>query len=77
MANEYDLEVVVYDESEYFPDWKSKKFNYPFSERKTLISTFKIDTQQYLRFDGTNYEYTKSNLQLQRSLTCLEPDWYG
>jgi uncharacterized protein YprB with RNaseH-like and TPR domain len=57
-AQEYDLEVVVYDESEYFPEFNDKKFDYPFTERKSLLTSFKIRPSDLMRLDNADYMFT-------------------
>jgi hypothetical protein len=58
ISQDYDLEVVVYDESEYFPEFNDKKFDYPFMERKSLLTSFKIKPKFLSKLDNTNYEFT-------------------
>jgi len=36
------MELVVYDETEYFRDWDHPLFNYPYMPRKTKLQSFKI-----------------------------------
>lgn len=35
----FDFDLVVYDEIEYFRDFKNPMFNYPFQQRKNKLST--------------------------------------
>lgn len=41
----YDLEInfVVYDEEEYFNNFDSPLFNYPYTPRKNIVNTVKYD----------------------------------
>ena len=40
---EFDIELVVYDEIEYFRNWEAESFNYPYTGRKQLIGSYKFD----------------------------------
>ena len=40
------MEVVVYDETEYFREWDDDLFKYPFSNRKKKISEFEVNINQ-------------------------------
>ena len=34
----YNFEYVIYDEVEVFRDWSEDLFNYPYADRKTIVS---------------------------------------
>lgn len=40
--SEFNLELVVYDETEYFRDYNDPDFSYPYIQRKTLIDSQKL-----------------------------------
>ena len=42
MLNTFDIELVVYDETEYFRAWNDPLFTYPFTPRKTKLTTLKF-----------------------------------
>ena len=39
---EFDIELVVYDETEYFREFDDPDFNYPFQPRKNILSAYKF-----------------------------------
>ena len=43
-----DYQLVAYDESEYFRNYDSEQFDYPFQKRKSLINTYTFDIQTYV-----------------------------
>ena len=64
----YDIDLVLYDETEYFRQHNHPLFNYPFTPRKNILSTFKFNVQ----FDDPNYTFHNEEIKLQKSLSCLE-----
>jgi hypothetical protein len=70
---EFDIELVVYDEVEYFKQWDDDSFNYPYTPRKTLIGSYKFDITNR----SIDYEYYKNNIKFDKSLTCLEEPWFN
>lgn len=69
--DQFDFKVVVYDEVEDFRDYDHELFDYPYLDRKTQISSQKIN----IDLDETTYEYTYNieDIYFQISQTCLEP----
>ena len=50
---QFELELLVYDEVEYFRPWDHPEFDYPFTPRKTLVEQFKTS----LAFDQNKGDY--------------------
>lgn len=50
---QFELELLVYDEVEYFRPWDHAEFDYPFTARKTLVEQFKTS----LAFDKNEIDY--------------------
>ena len=40
---EMDIELLVFDETEYFQEYHHDSFNYPYIPRKTIIESFKMN----------------------------------
>lgn len=57
----FELDIVMYDESEYFRAWDHPLFNYPYATRKNILDTIKIKN---LDFGKTDYEYYFSKIKL-------------
>ena len=73
---EYEVELVVYDEVEYFYDHDHRSFNYPYVNRKEFLSFWKFDP--FLpKTAGTyaDYVYPRNTLQFQKSVVCLEESY--
>lgn len=67
------LEVVIYDESEYFRDYKHPDFMYPWINRKTVAQSEKFKYSRKTIIFDKDYEYNFLQAKFQRSETCLEP----
>lgn len=75
LFTEFEFELVVYDEVEYFKKYNNPEFFYPYQRRKTKIGTFSFnilinevsDSQNYY-----NYDYVSKSVSFQKSQTCLE-----
>jgi hypothetical protein len=67
MVNSFDIELVLYDETEYFREYSEAQFNYPFTPRKTKIKTFK-----FLIHDNEDYMFHSTSIKFRRSSACLE-----
>jgi hypothetical protein len=67
---DFNFELVLYDESEYFKPHDDPEFNYPWIPRKTLIesSKFNIDDIQ----SPDEYEYLFQDIKMIKSEVCLE-----
>ena len=48
--------MVLYDETEYFRDYDSPEFNYPYQKRKTKVGSTALDFDKESKGDG-NYDY--------------------
>jgi hypothetical protein len=67
MVNTFDIELVLYDETEYFREYSDPEFNYPFTPRKNKLQTFK-----FVISDFNDYTYHSASLKFRRSSACLE-----
>ena len=67
--NLFDIDLVIYDETEFFKDWNDPLFNYPFTNRKSLIQRFKFNLTNH---DYRDYLMDQSYISFQKSLVCLE-----
>ena len=65
----FDLELVIYDELEYFYDWDHELFNYPYQLRKNVIHSFKQMIPGEL---DQNYNYKQVNIKFARAEVCLQ-----
>ena len=53
----FDFDLVIYDEIEYFRDYKNALFDYPFQKRKNKLSTFSFSADPgVIEADGA-YQY--------------------
>ena len=66
--------LIAYDETEWFRDYDHALFNYPFSERKTILRKYHFDVTDTATKD---YEYEYMYIKLYRSETCLEPNVFA
>ena len=60
----YAVELIIYDESEYFQDWDSKDFNNPFMKRKSVLKSFKISPDYVSKINTEGYEMSSMNIKL-------------
>ena len=70
------MSLVIYDETEYFKKSDSPLFNYPFVPRKTKINRFSIDFEEFYNDDEDSYIVETSEIQFQKTVTCLEEKYY-
>ena len=60
----YEVELVVYDEAEYFYDFDHKSFNYPYIDRKSFLSFWKFDPLLINENNiYKNYDYPRSTIE--------------
>ena len=71
MLNTIDIELVAYDETEYFRDYNDPLFNYPYTPRKTKLSTLKFN----IPTEGEDYDFIGTTMKFSRSSACLEGNW--
>lgn len=64
---EFSFELVIYDETEFFPSYDDENFNYPFSKRKNVLNSYKFQVPM----DDSDYSYPNQYMQFSRSETCL------
>ena len=70
-----DFEVVVYDETEFFYKSNHALFDYPFMNRRNIITRFTIDysiDDLAVWLDTSDYEYTLTEVDFAISNVCLE-----
>ena len=61
----------MYDEEEYFSNFDSPLFNYPYTPRKNIVSTVKY----FLYFGEKDYELFQDDVYLRKSTACLHPNY--
>ena len=64
----FDIDLVVYDETEYFRQHDHPLFNYPYTPRKNLLTSYKFN----ILFDEPEYTLFNQEIKLQKSVSCLE-----
>ena len=52
------MDLLVYDENEYFQDWNNPLFSYPYTMRRTIVSTYKF----FINRQTIDYEYLVQNI---------------
>lgn len=63
LFDKVELDLVVYDEIENFPDYNNPLFMYPYSNRKSKLATYQITSdffsfdEKLLQIDYNNYNY--------------------
>ena len=62
-----EIDLVIYDESQYFREYDDPLFKYPFSPRKTRFNNLRFQI-----WNTTNYKYYETNLYFRRASACLE-----
>ena len=67
------IELVVSDEGEYFREFDSPEFNYPYEHRRMVLDSqlFNISTTN----SSADYTYPLNLLKFMRTETCLEPSY--
>ena len=68
------VELVVYDETESFTDSKDPLFNYPYSDRKQIIGSYKL---KFENETSSSTVFDKNNIKMYKSAVCLEPPFYN
>lgn len=72
LMKKFMMDIVVYDESEKFLNYKSPFFNYPYEKRKNLITRIRYRDDFPMNFLGKfEYEYVNTKLEFMRSQVCL------
>ena len=71
----YDFDLVVYDEIEYFRDYKNPLFNYPYQKRKNKVQSFSFSADPDRIADDGAYDYNQLQLKFQTSQVCLQPHY--
>jgi hypothetical protein len=65
LFSEFEYELVMYDEVEYFKKYTHPEFYYPFQKRKTKMGTFTLDIT--LDKDTYDYDYYSKTVSFQQS----------
>jgi hypothetical protein len=68
------VELVVYDETETFRESNDIQFNYPYSDRKQIIGTYKLKFENEATSDTMFYI---NNIKMYKSAVCLELPFYN
>lgn len=66
------MELVVYDEVQYFRKWDSELFEYPYIDRKNKENTFKLS---FIK-ENVDYPYLHTELEFHKATVCLEAPFY-
>lgn len=64
-----NIELVVYDETEYFRQFYEPLFNYPYTLRKTNLGTVSF----VIPDDSNDYYFSSIDTKFFRSEVCMEP----
>lgn len=64
----YNFEYVIYDEVEVFRDWSEDLFNYPYADRKTIVSLINSTIDD----STSNYEFKSHDILMKLSDVCQE-----
>lgn len=67
----FDLELVIYDEVQYFRPSSDENFDYPWIARKVNLEQFK---SHFSKED--DYEFNRIRIKFQKSAACLEDPFY-
>jgi hypothetical protein len=67
LVSTFDIELVLYDETEYFRGHTDLQFNYPFTTRKTKLQTFKFSISE-----TADHYFHSTSIKFRRSSACLE-----
>ena len=57
---EFDIDLVLYDETEFFRQHDHPLFNYPYTPRKNMLSSYKFN----LPFDDPEYKLEDVQIKL-------------
>ena len=63
LFSEFEYELVVYDEVEYFKKYTHPEFYYPYQRRKTKVGTYSLNIT--LDRDTYDYEYFSKTVSFQ------------
>lgn len=72
---QYDVDLIVYDETEFFRPWNDPLFDYPYVKRKNHLTSYKFTFDQGMQSSG-EYTFHSQELEFRKSATCLEPKYY-
>lgn len=81
----YDFQIVVYDQIEKFREYDDPQFSYPFDQRKIKANSFTLETTHFELRDEEhngyvvgaskwpiNYSYMSQKVTFRKSYVCLE-----
>lgn len=66
------MELVFYDEVEYFRSYDSNQFDYPYMDRKSVIKSYKFNMSK----GKDDYSYPVNTLKMFKSKICLEDPYF-
>lgn len=68
LLGKLEMDLVVYDETEYFREYDDAQFDYPYTLRKTKLGA------QFFTVANTDvdYQFNKADIKFMKSETCLE-----
>lgn len=72
LFQEFEFELVIYDEIEYFKNYRDPEFFYPYQQRKTNIGNFVFETKFYGYEDYYYFYWTQKTVSLRQSEVCME-----
>ena len=72
LMQSFKIELVLYDEVEYFKKHDDPQFNYPYERRKNKLNSYTLNLD--MNEETSNYEYFLEEVRLQNSIACLEPN---
>ena len=70
--SQFEVELVVYDETENFRAWNDPQFDYPYAVRKRKEASFTL----IFNSKRDNYEFASTNLVFKKSVSCLQDPWF-
>lgn len=71
------MEVVVYDETEKFENYKHREFNYPFEQRKNNLALVEVDWDKSFDPEKVNEQYVfpTDEFSFRISQVCLDNEF--
>ena len=67
-----DIELLVFDEAEYFHDYDDPLFNYPYINRKQILESFKMNFESLIDPTITKNSIYREHIKFKKSDSCLE-----
>lgn len=71
MADQFEYELIIYDETENFRQYNNELFNYPYEDRRKRVTSFNLDFIN--PYTGPiDYSYPFGHIEYRLSQVCLE-----